>query len=229
MQDKTKSDGKGYERILRILANYRMFNFMCALVILLVLTAVLEGYHYAHSLLSTLGVVVFVAGGYAACTSKRSLVILLVLAVPWILAEWFFPESEVVYMSSFFFFYLIVLLLRMIIATDEITSNVLYGAVCVYLLLGILWATIYGFINEVFPGSIFLGMVQDTHHHHEEINQFLYFSYTTLTTLGYGDITSVAPVGRLMAVFEAMTGQLFLAFLVARLVSIYSLSKHLKK
>ena len=229
MEDKTKNDGKRYEKILVVLANYRMFNFMWALVILLVLTAVLEGYHHAHSLLNTLGVFIFIAGGYAACTSKRSLVIMLSLAIPWILAEWFFPESMFVYLSSLFFFYLIVLLLRMIVASDEITSNVLYGAVCVYLLLGILWATIYGFINEVFPGSIFLGMVQDTHHHHEEINEFLYFSYTTLTTLGYGDITSVAPVGRLMAVFEAMTGQLFLAFLVARLVSIYSLSKHLKR
>lgn len=229
MKDRTKSDGEGYERILRTLRNYRMFNFMCALVILLILTAVLEGYHYAHTLLSSLGMIIFIVGGYSACKSKRSLVILLALAVPWILAEWFFPESKFVYLNSFFFFYLIVLLLRMLVASDEITSNALYGAVCVYLLLGILWATIYGFINELFPGSIFLGMHHDTHHHHEEINEFLYFSYTTLTTLGYGDITTVAPVGRLMAVFEAMTGQLFLAFLVARLVSIYSLSRHIKK
>lgn len=58
--------------------------------------------------------------------------------------------------------------------------------------------------------------------HHKEINEFIYFSYTTLTTLGYGDITSVTPVGRLIAVFEAMTGQLFLAFLVARLICVYS-------
>ena len=222
MENKTKSDRKGYERIFLIFQNYRMFNFMCALVILLVLTAVLEGYHYAHSFLSTLGVVVFVAGGYAACTNKRSLVILLVLAVPWILAEWFFPSSQIVYLSFFFFFYLIVLLLRMLVAADEITSNTLYGAVCVYLLLGMLWATLYGFINEMFPGSIFSGMLPDAYHHHKEINEFLYFSYTTLTTLGYGDITSVTPVGRLIAVFEAMTGQLFLAFLVARLVCIYS-------
>ncbi len=159
---------------------------------------------------------------FAACTSRRSLVILLVLATPWILAEWFFPSSELVYLSFFFFFYLIVLLSRMVIASDEITSNTLYGAVCLYLLLGILWATLYGFINEAFPGAIFSGMLPDAYHHHKEINEFLYFSYTTLTTLGYGDITSVTPVGRIIAVFEAMTGQLFLAFLVARLICVYS-------
>ena len=227
MENKTKNDRKGYETILLFFQNYRMFNFMCALVILLVLTAALEGYHYAHSLLSTLGMVAFVAGGYAACTSKRSLIIMLALAIPWILSEWFFPASKVVYLSFFFFFYLIVLLIRMIVASDEITSNTLYGAVCAYLLLGILWATLYGFINEVIPGSIFSGMLPDAYHHHKEINEFLYFSYTTLTTLGYGDITSITPVGRLVAIFEAMTGQLFLAFLVARLVSVYSF-KHMK-
>lgn len=227
MESKIKSDGKGYGRIVIVLQNYRMFNFMCALVGLLILTAVLEGYNYAHSLLSTLGMIAFVAGGYAACTSRRSLVILLVLAISWVLSEWFFPESKVVYLSFFFFFYLIVLLLRIVIASDEITANTLYGAVCIYLLLGILWATLYGFINEVFPGSIFSGMLPDAYHHHKEINEFLYFSYTTLTTLGYGDITSITPVGRLIAVFEAMTGQLFLAFLVARLICIYSF-KHMK-
>ena len=204
-----------------------MFNFMCALVALLLLTAVLEGYHYAHSLLSTLGMIAFVAGGYAACTSQRSLVILIALAVPWILSEWFFPDSQIVYLSLFFFFYLIVLLVRMIVRATEITSNTLYCAVCVYLLLGIFWATLYGFVNELFPGSIFAGSLPDAHHHHKEINEFLYFSYTTLTTLGYGDITSITPVGRLIAVFEAMTGQLFLAFLVARLVSVYSI-KHMR-
>ena len=98
---------------------------MCSLLILLILTAAMEGYHYAHSLLSTFGMVAFVAGGYAACTSKRSLIILLLLATPWIIAEWFFPSSQVVYMSCFFFSYLIVLLFRMVLASDEITSNTL--------------------------------------------------------------------------------------------------------
>ena len=227
METNKDSCREAYGKLLILLQNYKMFSFMCALVILLLLTAVLEGYHYAHSLLSTFGMVAFIAGGYAACTEKRSLVILIALAVPWVVCEWFFPWSKVVYLSFFFFFYLIVILLRMIIRSNEITSNTLYGAVCVYLLLGMLWATLYGFVNEVFPGSIFSGMLPDAYHHHKEINEFLYFSYTTLTTLGYGDITSVTPVGRLIAVFEAMTGQLFLAFLVARLVSVYSF-KHMK-
>ena len=218
----SKSKFNLYERIFLVFENYRMFNFLCMLLALLILTAVLEGYHYAHSLLSTLGMVVFAAGGYAACTSKRSLTILLLLAIPWLFCEWFFPSSVLVYMNFFFFLYLIVLLVRMVIRSDEITSNTLYGAVCIYLLLGLMWATLYGFINEAFPGAIFSGMLPDAYHHHKEINELIYFSYTTLTTLGYGDITSVTPVGRLIAVFEAMTGQLFLAFLVARLICVYS-------
>ncbi len=66
-----KSNEKGYERIFLLLQNYKMFNFMCSLLILLILTAVLEGYHYAHSFLSTFGMVVFIAGGYARVQAKE--------------------------------------------------------------------------------------------------------------------------------------------------------------
>ena len=76
------SNEKRQERLLLLFQNYKMFSFMCSLLILLILTAAMEGYHYAHSLLSTFGMVAFVAGGYAACTSKRSLIILLLLATP---------------------------------------------------------------------------------------------------------------------------------------------------
>jgi Ion channel len=60
-------------------------------------------------------------------------------------------------------------------------------------------------------------------------NELLYYSYTTLATLGYGDITSVTPVGRIISVLEAIIGQLYIAFLVARLVSIYTANAIRKK
>ena len=53
------------------LQNYKMFSFMCSLLILLILTAALEGYHYAHSLLSTFGMAAFIAGGYARVQAKE--------------------------------------------------------------------------------------------------------------------------------------------------------------
>ena len=53
-------------------------------------------------------------------------------------------------------------------------------------------------------------------------SDIIYFSYTTLTSLGYGDISTVTPSGRIMSVLEAVIGQLFIAFMVARLIGIYT-------
>ncbi|MGB3728390.1 MAG: potassium channel family protein, partial [Thermodesulfobacteriota bacterium] len=86
---------------------------------------------------------------------------------------------------------------------------------------GLLWASIYGFLEYISPGIIFV------ENNSEAINtltsnEIIYYSYTTLTTLGYGDITSLTSEGRIISVLEAIVGQLFLAFLVARLVAIYT-------
>jgi len=209
-----------YAIILSSVRDFKMFNFMCSLLILLILSAVLEGYKYSYLVLNTLSTLVIIAGAYAASANKRSVIILLVLSLPWFFSEWFFMKStNTVFLSFFFFLYVTLTLFDMLIKSKDITPNTLYGAVCVYLMLGLLWASIYGLINELIPGSIFTGNLiagQLT------TNEVIYYSYTTLTTLGYGDISSMAPVGRILSVLEAIIGQLFIAFMVARLIAIYS-------
>ena len=197
-----------------------MFNFMCSLLILLILTAVLESYKYSYIVLNSLSTIVIIAGVYAASENKRSIYILLILALPWFISEWFFLTSpNTVFLSFFFFLFVTFTLLNMIIKTKEITQNTLYGAVCAYLLLGLLWASIYGLINHLAPGSIFQGSGVTGE---MTSNDIIYFSYTTLTSLGYGDISTVTPAGRIMSVLEAVIGQLFIAFMVARLIGIYT-------
>jgi len=209
-----------YAIILSSVRDFKMFNFMCSLLILLILSAVLEGYKYSYLVLNTLSTIVIIAGAYAASANKKSVIILLVLSLPWFLSEWFFMKStNTVFLSFFFFLYVTLTLFDMLIKSKDITPNTLYGAVCVYLMLGLLWASIYGLINELIPGSIFTGNLTDSQ---LTTNEVIYFSYTTLTTLGYGDITSMAPVGRILSVLEAIIGQLFIAFMVARLIAIYS-------
>jgi hypothetical protein len=209
-----------YAIILSSVRDFKMFNFMCSLLILLILSAVLEGYKYSYLVLNTLSTIVIIAGAYAASANKRSVIILLVLSLPWFLSEWFFMKStNTLFISFFFFLYVTLILFDMLIKSKDITPNTLYGAVCVYLMLGLLWASIYGLINELIPGSIFTGNLiggQLT------TNEVIYYSYTTLTTLGYGDISSMAPVGRILSVLEAIIGQLFIAFMVARLIAIYT-------
>ena len=217
-------DGYQHHGILKIIflsiQNHKMFNFMFSLLILLILSALLEDYKYSHFVLNSLTTIVIIAGVYVASGTKTSIYISSILALPWFLSSWFFMfETRSVFFSFFLFTYVTMILFDSLIKTKEVTINTLYTAVCVYLMLGLLWACIYGLINELVPGSIFSGSISDGT---ITANEIIYLSFTTLTTLGYGDFTLTSPVGRIMTSLEAIIGQLFLAFLVARFVAIYA-------
>ena len=209
-----------YDIVLYSVREYKMFNFMCSLLILLILSAVLQNYEYAYIVINILSIIVILSGVYAASANKRDIYILLILGLPWFLSDWIYLKStNTVFLGFFFFLYVTLTIFEMILKSKEITPNTLYGAVNVYLLLGLLWASIYGLINHLAPGSIFQGSGVTGEMTSSDI---IYFSYTTLTSLGYGDISTVTPSGRIMSVLEAVIGQLFIAFMVARLIGIYT-------
>ena len=83
-----------------------------------------------------------------------------------------------------------------------------------FLLLGLCWAFIYALIEVLNPGSFSVASITTA----GSSSAYTYFSFVTLTTLGYGDISPVAQVARSFAILEAITGQMYLAVLVARLV-----------
>ena len=201
---------------------HKMFNFMVSIVLLLILSAVLEGVKYGHLVVNTISSIVFISGVYAVGRDKRTILILIVLGLPWFLSEWAFTTSpQSIFASILFFLFVTVKIFNHILKSKEITLDTLYAAVCVYLLLGILWVPIYGSIEYLSPGAVF---VSDSLGASGTIstNELIYYSYTTLSTLGYGDIISITPLARILSVLEALTGQLFIVFLVARLVSIYT-------
>ena len=108
--------------------------------------------------------------------------------------------------------------LRQVVVGTEINANRLVGAICVYLMLGVIWAFAYSLVELAAPGS-FGGVAagQDAGWDSE----WLYFSFVTLTTLGYGDILPLSAIARALAYMEAVTGQFYVAILVAGLVSAY--------
>ncbi len=108
--------------------------------------------------------------------------------------------------------------LKQVAITTDISANRLVGAVCVYLLLGVIWAVAYTILEMVSPGS-FGGFtpLQGRGWDHE----WLYFSFVTMTTLGYGDLLPVSDTARALAYMQAVFGQLYVAILVAGLVSAY--------
>jgi len=219
----------GFLRLILSSTQYKMFNFMASILILLILSAVLEGSKYGYLVLNTASTLVFIFGIYAAGRNKRNVIILILFGLPWFLSEWIFTKSpETIFASVLFFLFITGTIMDHIIHSEEVSPDTLYGAVCVYLLLGLLWASIYGFLEYVSPGIIFVTNNTDIVDNLTS-NEIIYYSYTTLTTLGYGDVTALTSEGRIISVLEAIVGQLFIAFLVARLVAVYTASAMRKK
>ncbi|MEW6145224.1 MAG: potassium channel family protein [Thermodesulfobacteriota bacterium] len=218
----TESVKPGFTRFMISSTQYKMFNFMVSILLLLILSAVLEGTEYGFIIVNTMSSIVFFLGVYAVGRSRRTLIVLIILGLPWFLSEWAFTKStRTIFTSMLFFIFVTITILEHILKSDEVTTDTLYGAVCVYLLLGIMWASIYGFLEYVSPGAVFEGYDKEITTK-MSTNELIYYSYTTLATIGYGDITSVTPVGRIISVLEGIFGQLYIAFLVARLISIYT-------
>ncbi len=217
-----KSNNPGLISIILGSIKYKMFNFMVSIIILLILSAVLQEYEFGFLFLNVASSIVFILGIYAAGRNKKNVIILIILGLPWFLSEWIFTRSsETIFASVLFFLFISGTLIAHILHTKKVSADTLYAAVCVFLLLGLLWASIYNYLEYISPGIIFIKNNSDVVTTLTS-NEYIYYSYTTLTTLGYGDITSLTSIGRMLSVLEAITGQLFLAFLVARLVAIYT-------
>jgi hypothetical protein len=109
----------------------------------------------------------------------------------------------------------VVMIIRRVLAGTTVTLQSIYGALSAYIVIGLMFAAFYGAMDTLGGVAFFAnGQPGDT-------KTFQYFSFTTLTTLGYGDFTAASDAGRAVAVLEAMVGQIFLATLVARLVSAF--------
>ena len=105
---------------------------------------------------------------------------------------------------------------KQVLFTGGIDGNKILGAICLYLLMGLIWAITYTLIQLSFPGAF--ENVGNSKEWFSLLPNFIYFSFVTLTTLGFGDLLPVQPVARFLVYFEAIVGQFYLAILVASLV-----------
>jgi hypothetical protein len=102
---------------------------------------------------------------------------------------------------------------RDIRAVRRVTVRAMFGVLCIYLLLGMLFAFVYGVIASLQEASFFAQAAEESQ------SDFLYFSFATITTTGYGDLTAATHLGRSLAVTEALIGQIYLVTVVALIVS----------
>lgn len=105
-----------------------------------------------------------------------------------------------------------VVIARRLIRRGRVTAHTLFGAVCIYLFIGLAFAYLFNILDAIDPP--FLVQVDEP-----PFSDVLYFSYTTLATIGFGDFTARTAGGRMIAVFEGIAGQLYIASIVALVVA----------
>jgi hypothetical protein len=208
-----------------------MVQLLIALAVLLICAPFLDELEGGHLILSVLFSLVLLAAVIAVVDRKRSLAIALLLAVPAITARWINNfRPELVHPATFLVLALLLLafvighLLHFILHATVVTVEVLCASIAAYLMLGLMWTVAYWLVDQLTPGGAFsLNTSRGT----QSMNGFtgFYFSFITLSTVGYGDITPVSRAARWLAAMEAMTGLLYVAVLIARLVSVYSSAK----
>src|SRR5215469_9115332 len=174
---------------------------------------------------------VLLSGVVAVAARRRIFFIALVLVTPAIVSRWinyFWPH--VVHPAVFLTAGLVLIafvvanLLRFVLRAPSVNAEVLCASISAYLMLGLMWTMAYWLVDQLTPGGAFSF---NTNAGTRSINGFtgFYFSFITLSTVGYGDITPVSRFARWLAAMEAMTGLLYVAVLIARLVALYSSPK----
>jgi hypothetical protein len=161
-----------------------------------------------------------ISGVLALAERGMASVILMPVAVLTLLVDlgsWMFPVPEpwVLGTSLLSLVLFLFVLLGQTLRDGPVTFHRIQGAVAAYLLLGVIWAHAFALVEALRPGA-FSGPVNPA----DGPRSFFYFSFVTLTTVGYGDILPVHPTARSLAVLEAVVGPLYLAILIARLVSL---------
>jgi hypothetical protein len=115
-------------------------------------------------------------------------------------------------------------MLNSLIRADDVSQDTIVGGICVYLLVGLCFTMLFIIVVELQPGAFIesgVAIARSTTDTSAHATTLLYFSFVTLTTLGYGDVSPVGDIAQMFAVTEGIVGQLYLTIFVARLVALY--------
>jgi hypothetical protein len=206
-------------------------QLLIALALFFIWAPFVEEIEGGELIVSGLFSLVLLAGVVAVANRKRVLVIAIVLAIPAIAGRWMnhfrpdlVPPHVFLTAGLILIAFVVANLLRFVLRAPSVNADVLCASISAYLMLGLMWTLAYWLVDQLTPGGAFSF---NTNAGTRSINGFtgFYFSFITLSTVGYGDITPVSRIARWLAAMEAMTGLLYVAVLIARLVSLYSTPK----
>jgi voltage-gated potassium channel Kch len=206
------------------LSQHRFLVLLISLLLLGVLLPLFEELDlvWAKICLNVLFALILLSSVYAISENKKLGFITLCLTVVALGARYavdFIPEpSKGLIVAALFLLVVCLFLISTVILIEvfkpgRVTGEKISAAICVYLLIGFLWALLFTLVFVLDPQSFAIEGATLAH--------FIYYSYVTLTTLGYGDIAPLSPVGKSLAYVEAVIGQIYLTVLIARLVALH--------
>lgn len=200
------------------------FSFLLVSIILtFALKPFLEGFVKINILTDIFLSAIILSAIYTVSEKRSSFLIALALAFPFVILKWsaYLVSSPAARLlqdifGALFTAYLLLFTQSFIARQQRVTQDVIMAAVCGYFFIGLMWSFVYFFLESVQPGSFQLPQNETPDRGH-----FIYFSFVTMTTLGYGETTPLSNGARCLAVLEAVMGQLYLAITIARLVGIH--------
>lgn len=181
------------------------------------------------SVITSIFLSLLLLSGMRAISAKKlyqagvSMVVLSGIILTWM--KQFYPASRPLHIwsdliSLVFLIVLTMVVMRHVFQEGPVTVDRVRGAIAAYILVGFTWAVLYHLIEVCVPGSFRLTETAAGGIYIKQQSNFTYYSFVTMTTIGYGDITPVHPMARMFAVIEGLIGQLYPATLLARLVSL---------
>jgi ion channel len=211
-----------------LLRRFTAIQLLIAIAVLYVSMPFVEPLRSGPLIESILFSIVLISGVLAVADRRRVVIVAATLAIAALVGRWmnhFLPDlmpPELFLIGGILFVLCVIVnLLRFVLAASEVDIEVLCASISAYLLLGFLWTLAYWLVAELIPNAFaFNGADKSL----AGFNGF-YFSFITMSTVGYGDILPVAKVARMLAAMEAMTGLLYVATLIARLVALQDKSK----
>ncbi len=200
------------------------FGFLLiSILIMIILRPFVEGHIGLQALLAIFMTAIVISILYAVSEQKRVLMIALAIAIPTLIIKWtsYFVNISAIHLASdvigvVFTAYATIIILSYVFIEKKISADVIFAAISGYFLIGLMWAFIFSALEFLIPGSFQGPQVEAS-----RLSHAYYYSFTTLTTLGYGDITPVSAPARSFSFLEAIMGQLYLAILIAGLVGKY--------
>lgn len=211
-------------KVVSVFAHRCIYLFV-ALLLLLVTVPFLEDLAWGRIMLNTISVFILFAAAVAVSDSRVCFFLAVILGVAVIgcqVAAFAWWEPQLLLLSrglgAAFYFLTVSYLLAYVLRREVLTLDKLYGAASAFLMLGLIWTHFYAILLYVDPGALAAGgaPLGET-----KISEITYFSFTVLTSTGFGDIVPVHPVARMLCVLEQVVGVLFIAILIARLAGTY--------